>query len=355
MKLCLKILAIAVIAAFTYSLTGCASPPSFTYSNVSISLSEICSDCQGGASAGIFLQYDALRPGVLLVDGGGNQQGGSIQFTATVTNAPSNLTWTLYPTQDLLQVNPYPTCSTSSTPCTPGELGNGWLTGTFIVQSGNTAWFQNAVIGGVEPIYTGPALAQAESMQYVITYNQPGVSTVTGLPTLTPMSVPTTGIPQGSVLLGVSVPSNPENPSQVATAYQLMEIYASNPVVYLTPQTPQQPSGLTNSVLTVPRGTSYQFSGGAAGAPPCETSTTCNAQGTPLIGSVDDTVIWEVGGNATASSCTSSAIAGGNTTYGTISNGLYTAPAAIPPGFVCVVMASHEQPSKSAFAFITID
>jgi hypothetical protein len=353
MKLCLKILAVAVIAAFTYSLTGCASPPSFTYSNVSIALSEICSDCQGGAAAGIYLQYDPTRPGVLLVDGGGNQQGGSIQFTATVSNAPSNLTWTLYPTQNLLQTNPSPTCSTSSTPCSPTELGSGWLTGTFIVQSGNTAWFQNAVIGGVEPIYVGEALAQAETMQYTITYGQPGV-TNTGLPTITPESETVTGIPQGSVLLGVSVPNNPDNPSSVTTAYQLMEIYASNPVVYMTPQTPQKPSGLTDSVLSLARSTAatpstFQFYGGAAGAPPCETSTTCGAQGSTTVGSVDDSVIWEVG------SSTATAIAGGNSTYGTITTtGLYTAPLVPPSPQPVVVMASHEQPSVYDYAYITI-
>jgi hypothetical protein len=40
MKLCLKIFAIATIAAFTYSLIGCAAPASFTYSNVGIVLTQ---------------------------------------------------------------------------------------------------------------------------------------------------------------------------------------------------------------------------------------------------------------------------------------------------------------------------
>jgi hypothetical protein len=357
MKLCLKILAIAVIAAFTYSLTGCASPPSFTYSNVGISLSETCSDCAGtigtGSGVGVTLQFDTAKPWALMVDGGGNQQGGSILFTATVTNAPSNLTWSLYPTQNLIDPNPNPNCQTSSTPCAPQELTNGWLIGTYAVISGNTALFQNAVIGGVEPIYTGAALAQAEAMTYTVTYPQEVVSNL-GIPTITTVSQQMTGIPQGNVLLGVSVPNNPDNPSSLTTAYQLMEIYASAPIVYLTPQTPTVPSGLTDSVLTVPRGTSFAFYGGAAGAAPCATASSCGNQpvGLQAIGSTDNTVIWEVGATS------STAIAGGNTTYGTISTtGVYTAPATIPPGgTACVVVAAHVSgAAKPAYAYITID
>jgi hypothetical protein len=362
MKLCLKILAIAVIAAFTYSLTGCTAPPSFTYSNVGITLSESCSDCAGtigtGAAVGVTLQFDPAKPWALLVDGGGNQQGGSIVFTATVTNAPSNLTWSLYPTQNLLEPNPNPTCTTTSTPCVPtsssanpAELTNGWLTGTFVVVSGNTALFQNAVIGGVEPIYTESALAQAESMTYTVTYPQETVSNL-GIPSLQTVSQQMTGIPQGSVLLGVSVPNNPDNPSSVTTAYQLMEIYATSPVVYLTPQTPTTPSNLTDSVVTIPRGTSFAFYGGAAGDPPCASASTCgsNPAGMQTLGTPDNTVVWEVGATP------STAIAGGSTTYGTISTtGVYTAPATIPSGTVCVVVASHAKSSVTASAYITID
>jgi hypothetical protein len=362
MKLCLKILAIAVIAAFTYSLTGCASPPSFTYTNVGITLSETCSDCQGGSGVGVFLQFDPAKPWALLVDGGGNQQGGSILFTATVTNAPSNLTWTLYPTQDLIEPNPNPNCQTTSTPCSPTNTGNpqeltaGWLTGDFVVESGNTALFQNAVIGGVEPIYTGAALAQAEAMTYTVTYPQEVVLN-TGVPQLQTVSQQMTGIPQGSVLMGVSVPSDPANPSTVTTAYQLMEIYASAPVVYMTPSTPGSPAVFTDSVLSIPHSTasqanSYAFYGGAAGAPPCA-GATCNGAAT---GTTDNSVIWEVGASS------STALAGGSTTYGTItSTGVYTAPTAIPPtgtnllpGQIVVVMASHESPSKTAVAYVTI-
>ena len=366
MKLCLKILAIAVIAAFTYSLTGCAAPASFSYSNVGITLSETCSDCAGtigtGSGVGVTLQFDPAKPWALLVDGGGNQQGGSILYTATVTNAPSNLTWALYPTQNLIEPNPNPNCSTNSSPCLPTtssatapELTNGWLIGTYAVVSGNTALFQNAVIGGVEPIYTGAALAQAESMTYTVTYPQEVVSNL-GIPQITTVSQQMTGIPQGSVLLGVSVPNNPANPASVTTAYQLMEIYASNPVVYMTPSTPSTPSNLTDSVLTVSHlapNNSYAFYGGAAGAPPCASTTTCGNQpvGLQAIGTPDNTVVWEVGATQ------ATAIAGGNTTYGTISpTGVYTAPTTIPPGgTACVVMASHEHGSSLAFAYITIN
>jgi hypothetical protein len=70
------------------------------------------------------------------------------------------------------------------------------------------------------------------------------------------------------------------------------------------------------------------------------------------IGSTDNTVIWEVGATS------STAIAGGNTTYGTISTtGVYTAPATIPPGgTACVVVAAHVSgAAKPAYAYITID
>ena len=38
MKLCLKILALATIAATTYSMVSCAAPASFSYQNVAITL-----------------------------------------------------------------------------------------------------------------------------------------------------------------------------------------------------------------------------------------------------------------------------------------------------------------------------
>jgi hypothetical protein len=344
MKLCLKIFAIAIIAATTFSLIGCAAPGGFSYQNVNISFALTCSDCGGGAQSGVNLLYDGSKPGVLTVPYG-NQQGGSILFTATVTNAPANLTWSLYPSQNLITPNPYP--SGSTVPVT--EQPPGAVIGAINVQTGNTALYFMNGNGGVEPIYYGEALAQADAMQYVITYQQEVLSNV-GVPSLVTVNEPVTGIPQGDVLLEASVPSNPQNPSQVAAAYQLMEIYNGNnstPTLYMIPRTPTSPSGLTTSVLTVPRNTSYQFYGGVTGAPPCQTTSAC---GSSPLGTADDTAIWEVGATPTT------AVAGGNTTYGTITQtGLYTAPTSIPSGTVVVVLAAHELPSTVASAYITIN
>jgi hypothetical protein len=60
--------------------------------------------------------------------------------------------------------------------------------------------------------------------------------------------------------------------------------------------------------------------------------------------SSDLTVIWEVNG-----------IVGGNSTVGTISNGLYTAPLTVPtPAVVTVLAIAHADSSKTASASITI-
>jgi hypothetical protein len=355
MKLCMKIFAIAIIAASTYSLIGCAAPSSFTYSNVNITLSAICTDCPQGVT------FDPNNPGVMTVSNQG--EGGTIVYTAAVTNAPPNLTWTLYPNPNL--VDPAPYATGSGLPV--GEQGAGQNVGVIAVASGNTAAYQ---VGNI-PIYTGAALLQANSMQYTITYTKQTM-TQEGVPQITTVNVPMTGIPQGNVLMGVSVPSNPDNPSQVFTAYQLMTIYNgqnSAASVYLVPSTPTSPTGLTDSVVTVPHSiaagpgvtavtNTYQFYGGAVGAGPCLTAASCSTQPAALqaIGSMDNTVIWEVGNNATATSCPGSAVAGGSTAWGTISTtGLYTAPTAIPSGTTCVVLVSHLTTSATKTAYITIN
>jgi hypothetical protein len=360
MKLCLKILAIAVIAATTYSLTGCAAPASFSYSNVGITLSQTCADCVGGAIAGVNIVFDPANPGVIEFPNSG--QGGTIVFTANVTNAPSNVTWSLWPTSNLS--DPNPPANGSSQPV--GEKSPAGATGYLIVQGGNTATYTNSgasvattTINVSVPIYSGAALAQAQSMQYVISYTKQVVSGA-GVTSLQTVNVPTTGIPQGDVLLEASVPNNPANPSSVAAAYQLFEWFNENgatPTLYLVPQTPTVPSGLTDSVLTVAHGTSYQFYGGVTATPPCAAPSAgalC-ANGLPNHG-IDNTAVWEVGDAGTASSCPSTAVVGGSAAFGTItSTGLFTAPPFVPPGFVCVVLAAHSLPTTTANAYITIN
>ena len=162
------------------------------------------------------------------------------------------------------------------------------------------------------------------------------------------------------------MPADPANPSDVVTASQLIQVYdpskAQAPT--LIPRTPTNPASLTTSVATVPRGTSFQFTGYEVGNPPCSTPATCNAiyQGAPL-NSTDNGVIWLVGNaNATlggvASATVGGLVNGVPGPYGTITQtGLYTAPAVIPiSGFQpLIVLESHATPASSpATAYITI-
>ena len=75
MKLCLKLLVVALVATVTYSLTSCAAPASYSYSNISISLSAQCSDCPLG------ILYNPAQPNVELMANQG--EGGELLWTAT--------------------------------------------------------------------------------------------------------------------------------------------------------------------------------------------------------------------------------------------------------------------------------
>ena len=353
MKLCLKIFVVAIVAALTYSLIGCAAPAGFSYQNVSISLNEYCTyTCSQ-------VTYDPNQPGVWEI--------AQIEyfFTATAYNAPSNFTWALYPTENLSEPTPYPTGGSASS---VGEASLGPTDGYFNAgpnNSGTTViyWPTGA------PVFSGAALQQAQSFQYNISYTQQSM-TVSGSPYLQTITVPKTGIPMGNILLAVSVPSSATNPSQNYTYYQLMEITGSGPTPYLIPSDPTNPSGLTNSVVSIPRSTitvgsvagvtsTFQFLGGAVGGSPCTTTSTCATQavGFQSINSVDNTVIWEVGGS-TSSACVSGA-AGCPSYYGTISSsGLYTAPPVSPTGSfpftAVVVLAPNKAPSTTKTAYITV-
>jgi len=336
MKLCLKISVVAIVAALTFSMIGCSNPNGFSYQNVSISLTEFCNySCSA-------IAYDPNNPGVWEI------AQTEYFFTATAYNAPQNFTWALYPTENLSEPAPYPTGSGIPV----GEASAGPQDGYLDAnpnESGNTVIYYpvNA------PVYSGAALVQAQNFQYTITYTQQTLS-VQGVPSITTISTPATGIPQGDVLLAVSVPSNPGNPAQTYTYYQLMELMGGRNV-YLSPSNPTTPAGLTNSVVTVPHGTSFQFYGGEVGNGNCTTAASCalNAPGYQTINSIDNTVVWEVG------STQSTAVVGGNSTYGTISTtGLYTAPSEIPVGSApqaCVVIAADTLLTTSKYAFITIN
>ncbi|MGP8261188.1 MAG: hypothetical protein ACLQM6_14685 [Acidobacteriaceae bacterium] len=334
----MKIFVVAIVAALTFSMIGCSNPNGFGYQNVSISLTEFCNySCSS-------IAYDPNNPGVWEI--------AQTEYfvTATAYNAAPNFTWALYPTENLSEPAPYPTGG--GIPVGESSAGptDGWL-------DANPGEIGNTVIyypPGGAPVYSGAALTQAQNFQYTITYTQQTLS-VQGVPSITTISTPATGIPQGEILLAVSVPSNPSNPAQTYTYYQLMEIMGGRSV-YLSPSNPTSPAGLTNSVVTVPHGTSFQFYGGEVGNGNCTTASSCalNATGYQTINSIDNTVVWEAGNTSTT------AVVGGNATYGTIStSGLYTAPAAIPAGTTapqaCVVIAADTLLTTTKYAYITIN
>jgi hypothetical protein len=339
MKFSLKILALVIIAASTFSLISCAGPAGFSYQNVSITISGVeCSDCPG-----IFWNPAYPVPGGSVYGGGGTGQGGGSSldvpgsvllqtnqsegsttlFTAQVINAPANITWAIYPTPNIGIPNPVPT----GTGYPVGESGNAY--GSLAVVSGTTVIYT----APGPPVFSGAALVQAEAM----------------------------GIPQGDVMLVGTVPSNPAVPSQVATVTQLIQIFngASStgpPTLYLNPATPTNPSGLTDSVVTVPHGTSFQFYGGVVGAPPCTTAAACaNISATAPMYTTDNTPIWSVG-FVVSGTYPGNAVAGGSTAEGTITQtGLYTAPATVPAAQPVIVLSAHISTSTTKTAYITVN
>jgi len=314
MKLCLKILAIAIIAATSYSILGCSAPATFSYQNVSINITTYCSDCPGPYYNPAYPQPP--NPGsVIMMPNTG--EGGTETFFANVTNAPqTNVTWTVYPTPNLGGIDILPT----GTALPIGESGT---LGTINAAGGNSIYY---TVPG-PPVYGGAALEQANAM----------------------------GIPQGDVLLVATVPDDPSNPSAVATGSQLIQVYAGSsaqgpPSTYLTPHTSTTPAGITSPAVTVARGTSFQFYGGTVGAAPCTTTVSCGSL--PLY-TADNTSVWAVG---TAPYSLATAVIGGNTTLGTITqSGLYTAPATIPSPLPVVIIYSHLTGAAATYANIGVN
>jgi len=334
MKLCLKILAIVIVAASVVSLIGCAAPSHFSYSNVTLSLSY--TPCYDNCPA---LTYNPANLDALVTSGPGAS--GCDNVFATVTNAPANITYTLYPTPSLVIPKPSGTTEYGQPVGPVGNINYG---------NGTTNFY---CAPGTLPIYTGAALEQAQAM----------------------------GIPQGDVMLVAGVPNNPNTPSSscvlptspgCTTFVQLFQIYNQGsptgpPTVELFPSTP---SGYITSAVTLntrPPSAScpacqnqFQFNGFAVGAPPCLSSTACLINGTayPLF-TTDNKVLWLAGPGGTTGTA-GTAINGGNATYGTItSTGLYTAPAAVPPGStsypqVLVVAQAEIVPTQTVTAYVTI-
>jgi hypothetical protein len=350
MKLCLKILAIAVTAATTYSLVSCAAPASFSYQNVSISLTAQCTDCPAG------ITFNPLYP--VAPNNGGSQsgvipsgailtmtnqgEGGTIEILANVYNAPAtNINWQIYPQPNLGGITVLPTGT--GTPV--GESGSS--VGSFVTPgasptqaTGPDVYYAQAGV----PVYSGAALAQAQAM----------------------------GIPQGCVMIVVTVPSDPDHPAAVASTSLLIQIYANStaqgpPSAYMTPHSPTTPAGLVNPVvsasITATNPThSYQFYGGIVGAAACESQGNCLIGGVqyPLY-TTDNTAVWEVGPTpfslSTAFPCST---VGPACPFGTITQtGLFTAPTAIPPtpsggiaNEVVVVMVSQLVGTVNQYAYV---
>jgi hypothetical protein len=333
MKSCLKTLALALIAVSTYSLSGCSAPAGFSYQNVSVSFTTFCSDCPGPYFNPAYPQPPNPGSVVMMPNTG---EGGTETFVASVTNAPAtNVTWTLYPTPNLGDIDTPPSATTP-----PGQSGGpaetGNPLGTINVASGNTIYY---TVPG-PPVYSGAALVQAQAM----------------------------GIPQGDVLLVASVPNDPGNPSSVATGNQLIQVYGGSsaqgpPSSYLTPHSQTTPAGQTQPVVTVTHNTSYAFYGGIVGAAPCTTTTACNAiaANTPLY-TADNVAVWAVG---PANESLTTAVVGGNATYGKITQqGVYTAPATVPSttnsstainGEVVVYVWSQLAPTVASYAYVGIN
>jgi hypothetical protein len=367
MKLCSKILAIAVVAAITVSLIGCAGPSATSYQNQAITMTATCSDCPIGI---IFAPTNnlgqavpqpasnappttspfaypfastAIPPGaIMLVDNQG--EGGTILLTATVNGQPAtDMTWTVYPTPvSPAEPAPYPTGGSAPI----GENTSPY--GQFFVESLNTGTYGWNPAGssftpiGSVPYYTGTALEEANAMN----------------------------IPQGDVLLYATAanPTDPGDPSDQLSYGLLVQIYNQSssdgpPSAFLVPRTPTNPSGLTTSVATVTRNTTFQFYGGIIGVEPCYTPTACAALNQPYL-YTDNTSIWEIG-TSTTNGVVCSKLAGMTAAQcpegwidqvsGTPYNAIYTAPANVPSTQPVITVVSHANSSVSAYAYITVD
>jgi hypothetical protein len=375
MKLCLKILAIAIIAASTFPLMSCAAPATFTYQNVSVALTvTACASCNGLTYVPapypqpIFLpeqQVQQLLPGTITES---PAQGGSqlscIQMGAIVTNAPPNVIWSIYPTPTLTIPFPIPSGGSypvnepiDNTGISTAQTNNPTQVGTLNSASGlSNFWCPPPV-----PIYTGAALQSAALAPIPPGWNGPTW----------------TGVPQGDVEVVAAVPLDPSNPNACAVVtsstcvYQaaLFQVYNLTGVsILLFPK-----SSGTVSALTLTHGTSntYQFNGTVVGDAPCLASPVgsvfcANGQ---LVSYTDNTIVWQIApsnNTGVPTFCSTPVIApqlsncpATNTnTYGTITpGGLYTAPPNVPPGGIepVIIAVAHGASATTAPVYITIN
>jgi len=386
MKLCLKILAVAIIAVSTFPLFSCSAPAGFSYQNVTVGLQvTFCADCAALTYAPLPYpqpialpdqQSQLLVPGaVVQVPEGGGSREGCVELTAVVTNAAPNVVWQLYPTTPT--VLPPPSLPTGGFPVTePSEgLGN---TNTQTVNTTQVGTLNSATgvtnfwcipIGGsgtLLPIYTGAALQEAEAAPMPPGWNGPTW----------------TGVPQGDVELVAGVPTDPSNPNACPTplvatptcaiAATVFYVYYVSPGTIQVILLPSTPKGQTNAILNVPPGTTYTFSGTAIGALPCTptlpaapaTPTTCvlNGGGFAPANYTDNAIIWEIGPATSPASAATCVKSGPSCPYGTIvstgpTTAVYTAPAnALATTNEPVILAvSHATTSINGAAYITVN
>lgn len=275
-----RLLALAAIAS-TSALISCAGPAGYNYKNVAIALTyqPICSGiCLNG---GVFTPLgQPLKTGDQIGPSGAIElpitaSGSCVEITATITNAPPNFTWTIYP-------NPSASVPTqpSGTSFPPAEPGIN--VGTLSSAKGSQNYYCEP---GSIPVYTGATLVQAQAL----------------------------GLQQGETEIVVTAPADPNNPTNTVSATQTFTAQLNTP--------PSQKEGTVlvgitpANALTIPLGSQFQFSGYVVGYNGYYTvpGTTTQIPGQSLV--------WFVNN-----------IQGGNASVGTISStGLYTAPSTYPP------------------------
>jgi hypothetical protein len=294
MKLCTRLLAIAIIVC-SGSLISCAGPSSFSYQNVTLSLthSTICNGCFTGSFSYILNPAGAggITGAIEMPPGGGS--GGCDQLFVTVTNAPLKPTWTIYPAPS--SAAPAPSSGTTNPPGEPNPN-----TGTIVVGTGNSNFYCEP--SGI-PIYTGVSLVNAKAA---------GIVDANG------------NVVQGSTEVIVTNPADPNDPTKIVSAALFFSYQLQTPPTGVLVGM----SGLTLPAnVTVPLGGTYQFSGYVAGANGFNPCTGGGGAG-PSTGTPGYAVTYSVNG-----------VVGGTGTgagqFGTISaNGLYTAPTNYPSSTV---------------------
>lgn len=281
MKLCSKLLAIAIICSAT-ALISCAGPSSFSYQKVTMTLT-YSPWCACFAPVGNL--YSINPPGAGGITGAieippGGGEGGCDQLIATVNNAPLNPTWAILPA------------------------------GT------NTGTLSDAAPGGSN-FYCGPNSAAVYTGAELAAARAAGIVDSNG------------NVVQGTTEILVTNPADPTNPANVVSAsvfYQFSAIGgggAGPPTGVAVGM-----SGLTLPAnVTVPLGGTYQFAGyvtGVGGFNPCTGGTGTGSGPATATNVPAFAVTYEVNGVVGGAGV-------GTGQFGTISpSGLYTAPTNYP-------------------------